>query len=881
MFVQYLDIKQSHPDSLLFFRMGDFYEMFFDDAVAAAAALDIALTKRGQYRGEPVPMCGVPAHSHESYLQRLIRKGFKVAICEQTEDPATARRRGSKALVNRDVVRVVTAGTLTEDALLESRANNHLAALARAGGGFALAWLDMSTGDFAVAEADPAGLGALLAQVAPGELLVAEALLDGGPMATALAPWRADITALPQARFDGTNAARHLLNHFEVATMESFGGYSRAEITAAGVLIDYVALTQKGQMPRLTPPRRQLPRMVMAIDAATRRNLELTQAISGERAHTLLKAIDRTLTGAGARLLAARLAAPLTDRAAIETRLEAVAACVVTAQVRQLIRDRLRGAPDLERGFNRLMLGRGGPRDLAAVRDALARADGLRHELTGRGAPAAITALQAEATALGSHETLVDRLSRALADELPLAARDGGFIAPGYAAELDNLRTLRDQSRRLVVELEARYRQQTGINALKLRHNNMLGYYVEVPQAHVEKLSGRPDQAFIHRQTLANAARFATAELSQLEQEIASAAERALALELTLMDDLIGEVRARGDAIAAAARAMATLDVAAALAELAIEHRYCRPEIVDSTEFVIVGGRHPVVEQLAVAQDPGGDGFVANDCTLGDDDRLWLLTGPNMAGKSTFLRQNALIAILAQMGAFVPATHARIGIIDRLFSRVGAADDLARGRSTFMVEMVETAAILNQAGPRALVILDEIGRGTATYDGLSIAWATIEHLHERNRCRALFATHYHELTALAAKLPALNCHTMRVREWQDRIVFLYDVGPGSADRSYGIHVARLAGLPPAVIARAEQVLAALEQDSRTSSAMRLAEDLPLFAAAWGTAGAGDDAAQPQTSDILNALADIDPDALSPRQALELVYRLKELASAPS
>ncbi len=870
MMAQYLDIKRRHPDALLFYRMGDFYEMFFDDAVAAAAALDIALTRRGRHEGREIPMCGVPVHSHETYLERLIRAGFKVAICEQTEDPAEARRRGPKTVVAREVVRVVTPGTITEDGLLDARAHNHLAAVAQVNGAWGLAWLDLSTGSFAVAAPAAPALAALLAQVAPGELLAPDSLADD----PALAEWTDATTRLPAVRFDSAAAARRLAEAYGVATLDSFGGFGRAEIAAAGALIDYVDLTQKGRRPRLSPLRRQADGAVMAIDAATRRNLELTRALDGGRRGSLLDVVDRTRTPGGGRLLAARLAAPLTDPAAIGVRLDMVGFFVSDAGARDAVRETLAGCPDIERGLGRLCLGRGGPRDLAALRDALGRADALRQRLTAddAGGLAPLPAGIADAAArLGPHRVLVDRLTRALAANPPPLARDGGVIAEGYVAALDEQRALRDESRRLIGALQASYAKTTGIAALKIKHNNVLGYFIEVSANHGDKLLG--DQGFIHRQTTASALRFTTTKLADLADGITRAADRALALELELFDDLVGETTARADDIAATARALAEIDVAAAGAVLAVERDFCRPTVDDGTGFAVSGGRHPVVE--AMASNPSAPGFVANDCTLAAGERLWLLTGPNMAGKSTFLRQNALIAVLAQAGCYVPARACSIGVIDRLFSRVGAADDLARGRSTFMVEMVETAAILNQAGPRALVILDEIGRGTATFDGLSIAWATIEHLHAVNRCRALFATHYHELTCLAAKLEDLSCRTMRVREWQGEAVFLYEVAAGAADRSYGIHVARLAGLPADVVARAEEVLEHLESDEGDAAAARLADDLPLFATV--RANPAPVADEPPA---LALLRDTDLDSLSPREALELLYRLQALVDSP-
>jgi DNA mismatch repair protein MutS len=885
MMVQYLDIKRAHPDCLLFYRMGDFYELFFEDAHKAAKALDITLTKRGQHGGQDIPMCGVPVHAADAYLSRLIRKGFRVAICEQMEDPAAARKRGAKTVVRRDVVRLVTPGTITEDELLDARAHNFLAALTEASGAYGLAWLDMSTGDFLVqpliggpgtgTDGAAGGLAAALARLDPGELLLPERLLQKPALFEVLGEWKAALSPLPSARFDSENARARLETLYGVKALDAFGDFSRAEMAAAGALVDYLELTQKGRLPHLGPPRRLGAGAVMEIDAATRRNLELTAALAGGRDGSLLGAIDRTVTGAGARLLAARLAAPLTEPRAIDARLDMVAFLIEAEPLRAELRQRLKRCPDMERALSRLTLGRGGPRDLAGLRDALGEAGVLRGLLAAGGLTAPPEGIGTCARDLGVHDTLVERLTRALGPDLPLMARDGGFVAPGYAPELDELRTLRDESRRLIAGLQSEYSVETGVQSLKIRHNNVLGYYIEVTPTHAEKVPSGADQPFIHRQTLASAVRFATVELSELERKISSAADKALAVELQLFDDLVAEVAARAEEIALAARALAELDVAAAMADLAAGGRWCRPRLDDSTVFQVTAGRHPVVEAaLAQAQEHA---FVANDCDLGGESaeakRIWLVTGPNMAGKSTFLRQNALIAILAQMGAFVPAEAAHIGVVDRLFSRVGAADDLARGRSTFMVEMVETAVILNQAGPRALVILDEIGRGTATFDGLSIAWACVEALHETNRCRALFATHYHELTTLAAKLPALSSHTMRVKEWRGEVIFLHEVAPGAAGASYGIHVAKLAGLPGAVVARAEEVLAILEQGEQAGALSRLADDLPLFSAARGQATAPADAGP---SDLETRLADINPDELTPKAALELLYQLRAL-----
>ncbi len=863
---QYLAIKAEHPDSLLFYRMGDFYELFFADAVTAARALDIALTKRGKHEGADIAMCGVPVHAADAYLARLIRAGHKVAVCEQVEDPAVAKSRGAKSVVRREVIRLVTAGTLTEDTLLDARRHNYLAALARAEGKLGLAWTDISTGDIATTATTPATLGTELARLEPGELLLPDTLLAQPDLFELFGEWKARLTPLPAPRFDAAAGEKRLKALYQVAALDGFGAFTRAEVAAAGALVDYVALTQKGKLPQVKPLVRLESDAVMAIDAATRRNLELTETLSGARAGSLLATIDRTLTGAGARLLALHLAAPLNRPAAIEERLDQVELFVADEPLRARAREVLSQTPDLERALSRLTLGRGGPRDLAAVRDGLAQTRRLKDAL-GQSRLGVLPALTAKAVVdLGFHGELVERLGRALALELPVLARDGGFIAAAYRPELDEFRELRDESRRHVAALQARYAEETGVPQLKVRHNNVLGYYIEVTPRHMERMGER----FIHRQTMASAVRYSTVELGELEGRINKAAERALALELQLFEDLVGEVTARAREIGLAAAALAELDVAAGLAALAVERRQVRPKVDGSLAFRIEGGRHPVVEAaLELGQSAS---FVANDCDLSAGQRLWLVTGPNMAGKSTFLRQNALIAIMAQIGAYVPAAACEIGVVDRLFSRVGAADDLARGRSTFMVEMVETAAILNLATPRSLVILDEIGRGTATFDGLSIAWAAVEHLHDVNRSRALFATHFHELTALAARLNELSNHAMRVKEWQGEVVFLHEVAQGAADRSYGIQVAKLAGLPKPVVKRAEQVLATLEKSGQTGAVARLADDLPLFQAAAQKT----EATAAKASEVEALLGATDLDQLSPRQALDLLYQLKAL-----
>ena len=863
MMEQYWRIKGEHRGELLLFRMGDFYELFFDDAVAAAGALDIALTTRGQHQGKDVPMCGVPVVSADSYLERLIHKGHRVAVCEQVENPAEARKRGSSAIVKRDVIRIVTPGTLVEDTLLDARSTNHLAALAQAGATTAVAWIEMSTGSFTVTDIAVEDLNALLESVAPAELVVAERIGSDSALRDVLALWGERLVREPDSRFDSRTGERRLRDLYAVASLDGFGSFTRAELAAMGGLLGYVEMTQKGRFPRLSPPVRQVAGQSMLIDQATRRNLELMRTLDGHRQGSLLGIMDRTVTGAGARLLGQRLTAPLTDTGAIARRLDAVQILIEYPELRSGIRITLAQTPDLERALARLALSRGSPRDLAAIRDGLMAASSLadqlqRHHDLPRELAEAGNAIEALPPLAGD-------LACLLVDNPPPLARDGGFVRAGYSQDLDQARELRDNSRQLVAGLQGTYQKETGVTSLKIRHNNVLGYYVEVTRNHAARLA---EETFIHRQTMANAMRYTTVELGDLEKEMSRAADRAIALELDAFHRATADVLAVASSIAAAARAVAVIDVAVALADLAVERHYTRPTVTADVDFTIEGGRHPVVEVLASESME----FVANGCALEDDARLWLLTGPNMAGKSTFLRQNALIAVMAQAGSYVPADAARLGVVDRLFSRVGAADDLARGRSTFMVEMVETAAILNQAGERSLVILDEIGRGTATFDGLSIAWAVLEHLHDVNRCRALFATHYHELATLAATLTALRPHSMRVKEWKNEIVFLYEVERGAANRSYGIHVARLAGLPQAVIERAKEVLETIESGDGATSLARLADDLPLF-----------EMAQRQVrnvapvSGLRQAVDDVVPDQLTPRQALDLVYRLKDLA----
>ncbi|RMI12026.1 DNA mismatch repair protein MutS [Sinorhizobium meliloti] len=880
MMEQFIEIKANNPDSLLFYRMGDFYELFFQDAVEASRALGITLTKRGQHMGQEIPMCGVPVHAADDYLQKLIASGYRVAVCEQVEDPAEAKKRGSKSVVRRDVVRLVTPGTITEDKLLSPSESNYLMALARIRSGsepaYALAWIDISTGIFRLAETAESRLLADILRIEPRELILPDTVFHDPDLRPVFDVLGRVAVPQPAVLFDSATAEGRISRYYGVGTLDGFGSFSRAELAAASAAVSYVEKTQLQERPALGIPERESAASTLFIDPATRANLELAKTLSGSRDGSLLKSLDRTMTSGGARLLAERLMSPLTDPERINQRLDSIEVLADQPRFTTDVRDALRRAPDMPRALSRLALGRGGPRDLGAIQAGMRAAAAISALLSGAELSAELTEARDAIAALPGE--LLARLDATLAEELPLLKRDGGFVREGASAELDEMRALRDQSRRVIAGLQLQYCEETGIKSLKIKHNNVLGYFIEVTAGNAGSMTdtdaGR--SRFIHRQTMANAMRFTTTELAELETKIANAADRALAIELETFEAMVREVVAEAEAIKAAALALATIDVSAGLAVLAEEQNYTRPTVDRSRMFAIDGGRHPVVEQALRRQ--AANPFVANGCDLSPPNgeqggAIWLLTGPNMGGKSTFLRQNALIAIMAQTGSFVPAAAAHIGVVDRLFSRVGASDDLARGRSTFMVEMVETAAILNQATDRSLVILDEIGRGTATFDGLSIAWAAVEHLHEVNRCRGLFATHFHELTVLSEKLVRLSNATMRVKEWDGDVIFLHEVGPGAADRSYGIQVARLAGLPASVVARARDVLAKLEDADRKNPASQLIDDLPLFQVAVRREEAARASSGP--SKVEEALKALNPDDMTPREALDALYALKK------
>jgi len=866
MMAQFLEIKSEYPNALLFYRMGDFYELFFDDAVAAAAALDISLTKRGKHLGNDIPMCGVPHHSAENYLLTLIRKGFRVAVCEQLETPAEAKARGSKSVVKRGVVRLVTSGTLTEDSLLSARESNYLCAFSILRKSSAIAWVDVSTGDLHVQNCPQVSYGPMLAQLNPAEVLISDTNYDS--LKDQTSEFGTTLTSLSPASFDSTSNTRRLCDFFKVQSLDGFGTFTRAEISALGAIIDYLEITQKGKLPTLKLPIKENLEDFVQIDTSTRRNLELTHTLSGSKNGSLLDVIDRTVTGPGARLLEKRLSSPSTCLNTISLRLDAIEAYKPNNSLREEIQNVLRQTSDMERAFSRISLDRGGPRDFIAIRNSLKKGQDLSRSALDLDAVLIKNARQN----LKGNEEIIHILDSVFDDNSPLLARDGGFVRSGFNEDLDEIKRLRDDGRKVISSMQTDFLNLTGITSLKIKYNNVLGYFIETPATHAKKmLSDTFSSTFIHRQTTANAIRFTTIELSEIETKILNAGGKALSLELEIFDQTKLKIIEFSERILNAAKALAEIDLTIALADIAMSENWCRPKLDKSRKFKITAGRHPVVE--AALQKSASGVFIANNCDLSagqnGDKPIWLLTGPNMAGKSTFLRQNAIIALMAQIGSFVPAESAEIGMITQLFSRVGASDDLARGRSTFMVEMVETAAILNQAGENALVILDEIGRGTATYDGLSIAWATLENLHNINNCRALFATHYHELTSLTENLEGLMNATVSVKEWKGDIIFLHEVKKGAADRSYGVQVAKLAGIPQTVIRRATEVLEKLENADQGGKTKAIINELPLF-----NTNPNNMMKPEGSSQIEEQIKDIHPDELTPKDALALIYKLK-------
>tara|TARA_B100000902_G_scaffold329275_1_gene325689 strand:- start:1879 stop:4488 length:2610 start_codon:yes stop_codon:yes gene_type:complete len=861
-----MEIKSDYSEALLFYRMGDFYELFFEDAKVASSALDIALTKRGKQGGEDIPMCGVPHHSAENYIFTLINKGFRVAICEQMESPEEAKKRGYKSVVRREVVRLVTPGTLTEDNLLDARKNNYLAAYSVVHNEASVSWIDISTGSFYISNIEPERLGSELTRLSPSEILLSENLAR---VHRDLAEeFGISVTELANSAFDSSSATERLKKTFNIETIDGLGAFNRAEMSAMGAIIEYLQITQKGKLPLLSRPRRELNSSFMAIDTATRKNLELTKGLSsGNKSGSLLSVIDQTLTSGGARLLEKRISSPSTNLDEIKKRLNSIDFMIADAELSYSLQSELRKVPDLDRALSRISLDRAGPRDLVAIRNGLRQSSIITKMLSNFSLPMLI---EEKSAVFPDQDKFLNLLTEALSDEPPILTRDGGFIREGFDPKLDEARRLRNEGRKVIAEMQMGYVEKSGIQSLKIKHNNVLGYFIETPATYAERMLSKPlSETFIHRQTTANQVRFSTLELSEIETNILNAASHSLEIEKRTFEDLCSKILIYGHHITDIADFLSEIDLGVALSTLAKNESWVKPVVDGSRNFDVTGGRHPVVEHALKKE---GKTFISNDCIL-NDGKICLLTGPNMSGKSTFLRQNAIIVLLAQIGSFVPATEAKIGIVSQLFSRVGASDDLARGRSTFMVEMVETASILNQADENSFVILDEIGRGTATYDGLSIAWATLEHLHNVSKTRALFATHYHELTHLSVEMDRLENSTVAVKEWEGEVVFLHEVTRGAADRSYGIQVAKLAGLPTTVIKRSNLILEKLErgQYQGQDNFKDLIKDLPLFS----NDHISNKIEEKKVDALQQEIETINLDNTSPKEALDFLYKLKE------
>lgn len=860
MMAQYLEIKKQYPDCLLFYRLGDFYELFFEDAKTASSFLGLVLTSRGKTESTNIPMCGIPFHAYQNYLTRLVKGGYKVAICEQTEDPAEAKKRGSNAIVRREVVRIVTAGTLIEDDLLDAKKNNFLATVVAGFDDYALAWVDMSTGAFYTQTAKKDDVYSSLSRIDAAEILLAENFFEQHKHVIKEQDDR--YSFWPAEKFSYIKSQDELNSFFSKPDLTVF---ERHEIIAAGVLLSYILNSLKGAKPALRIPEKTTSTKFMEIDASTRQSLELTASLANNKNETsVLKTIDFTKTAIGARLLASQLSTPLLDKGEINNRLDKVEFFINNPTIRDTVRDILKTIPDIERALSRVMLGNSGPKEILSIANGLKQLPLIRTQIYKDTPP---QSLQTDLVQLNEYSEIVREILSAITDvETPQLARTGDFIKEGYYAPLDELINIQKNAKYTIRDLQLKYIEKTGIGNLKISFNNLIGYYIEVPTKSSDLMMTDKSLGFIHKQTMLNVMRFTTDELIEFENKIIHAKELSLEMELEIFNRLVQMICAQNDELIRTCMAIGNIDVACSHASYANTYTCCRPQLTDDTSFFIKGGRHPVVEKALQKERVA---FIPNDCEMSDDQELlWILTGPNMAGKSTFLRQNAVIAILAQIGMYVPAESAVIGIVDKLYSRVGASDDLARGRSTFMVEMVEVASILNGATEKSLVILDEVGRGTATYDGLSIAWSVIEYLHDKNKCRALFATHYHELTALANRLDKIALYTMRVKEWQGDIVFLHEIMKGATDRSYGIHVGKLAGLPESVIKRAEDILNQLEEKKQEQKP--LFDDLPLFSQTFNQISKEKD------YPALKALKDLDIDALSPREALNQLYQLKKM-----
>ena len=861
MMEQYLTIKNKHKDALLFYRMGDFYELFFEDAIAASKALDITLTKRGKTNGMDIPMCGVPFHSADNYLPKLIKKGFNVAVCEQTETIEEAKSNLKKGPLKREVVRIISPGTLTEDNLLDRNANNFLGAISDVNGSISISWVDVSTGCFKSRNLQKENnlkqlLTNLLLRMNFSEILVSDAM----ELNIISEEWHSIIKKQSSSLFHYSSCLQQICSYFSIISLEGIGKFSDGEVIAAGVLLSYLKLTQCGKLPILSMIKNESENNFLEIDYFTQKSLEILSNLSGETNGSLIISLDETKTAGGARLLKQRITEPFYKVVEIEKRYNLINWFLNNDIDIFKLQNNLENTPDIERSLSRISLLRGSPKDLSILCNGLLNVKEIYEIIIlFKDRLNQSPLLNNILNQISVDYSLFEDIKNSLKKDLPLSTKEGGFIRDGYDENLDKLRNFRNNELEEITKLQNKYSDLTNVNSLKIKYNRMLGYHIEVRAVHDKSL--RDKDIFIHRQTTAQTSRFTTIELNEAENQLINSYEKSISIEMDIFKNFTNEIINEGKKILDIASAISELDIGIMVVKQSKDRGYVCPKILENKTLEIIEGRHPVVEtQMKLSENS----FISNDCILNKDDFLWLITGPNMAGKSTYLRQNALIVIMAQAGLFVPAKEANIGVCDKIFSRVGASDDLAKGQSTFMIEMIETSLILNTASEKSLVILDEIGRGTATFDGLAIAWSVLDYLHNNIKPRTLFATHYHELTSLKEDLNHLSCHKMSIKEWNNSIIFMHKIIEGEADKSYGIHVAQLAGLPFEVIKKATQLLSKLE-NNKDNSYLKKSDNLD------------DNYSNINENQIFfKEFDNINVDDISPREALDILYKLKLL-----
>ena len=861
MMEQYLTIKNKHKDALLFYRMGDFYELFFEDAIAASKALDITLTKRGKTNGMDIPMCGVPFHSADNYLPKLIKKGFNVAVCEQTETIEEAKSNLKKGPLKREVVRIISPGTLTEDNLLDRNANNFLGAISDLNGSISISWVDVSTGCFKSRNLQKENnqkqlLTNLLLRMNFSEILVSDAM----ELNIISEEWHSIIKKQSSSLFHYSSCLQQICSYFSIMSLEGIGKFSDGEVIASGVLLSYLKLTQCGKLPILSMIKNESENNFLEIDYFTQKSLEILSNLSGETKGSLITSLDETKTAGGARLLKQRITEPFYKVVEIEKRYNLINWFLNNDIDIFKLQNNLENIPDIERSLSRISLLRGSPKDLSILCNGLLNVKQIYEIIILfkdrlNQAPLLNNILNQ----ISVDYSLFEDIKNSLKKDLPLSTKEGGFIRDGYDDNLDKLRNLRNNELEEITKLQNKYSDLTNVNSLKIKYNRMLGYHIEVRAVHDKAL--RDKDIFIHRQTTAQTSRFTTIELNEAENQLINSYDKSISIEMDIFKNFTNQIINEGKKILDIASAISELDIGIMVVKQSKDRDYVCPKILENKTLEIIEGRHPVVEtQMKLSENS----FISNDCILNKDDFLWLITGPNMAGKSTYLRQNALIVIMAQAGLFVPAKEANIGVFDKIFSRVGASDDLAKGQSTFMIEMIETSLILNTASEKSLVILDEIGRGTATFDGLAIAWSVLDYLHNKIKPRTLFATHYHELTSLKEDLNHLSCHKMSIKEWNNSIIFMHKIIEGEADKSYGIHVAQLAGLPFEVIKKATQLLSKLE-NNKDNSYLKKSDNLDDNYSNIN-----------ESQSFFKEFDNINVDNISPREALDILYKLKLL-----